>query len=219
MITLTLVAIATGIALLLVFRRFSNQRAVALAKRQIWAQLYALRLYSDELSVIWQVQGRLLAWNARYLFHMLRPVAVSIVPLSALLFMLDGFYGYRPLRSGESALVSVRSNTEMPKLTANGVSIETPALRIPTAHTIYWRVRAGTSSGHLIFGSARKPVYVGSRFAYISPCPSCFGNVIDVRYPPAYHGVFGYRVPWLAWFLLVSALTMFILRKRFGVTF
>ncbi|HEX4231799.1 MAG TPA: hypothetical protein VHZ07_24235 [Bryobacteraceae bacterium] len=216
---LTLAAIAAGIAILIAFRRFSNRKSLALAKRQVWAQLYALRLYSDEPSLIWQIQKRLFVWNGRYLFQMLRPVAVVIVPLSALLFLLDGFYGHRPLRNGETALVSIRSLNQAPSLTGHNVSIETPALRVPGSHIAYWRIRAGSASGDLIFAAHREPVHVGSSLAYISACPRCFGKSIDVLYPLAYIDMFGYQVPWLLWFLIISAATMLILRKRFRVMF
>jgi hypothetical protein len=216
---LTLVAIAAGMAILIAFRRFSNRQSLALAKRQVWAQLYALRLYSDEPAIIWQVQKRLLVWNGRYLLQMLRPAAVVIVPLSALLFFLDGFYGHRPLHIGESTLVSARYNHEDSSLIGKSVSIETPALRIPANHAIYWRIRARSTSGDLVFGTHREPVRAGSGLAYVSACARCFGNSIDVQYPAAYVGIFGYQMPWLVWFLIVSSATMLILRKRFRVTF
>jgi hypothetical protein len=216
---LTLAAIAAGIAILIAFRRFSNRQSLALAKRQVWAQLYALRLYSDEPAVIWQSQKRLLAWNGRYLFQLLRPAAVVALPLSALLFLLDGFYGHRPLHPGESTLVSAHYNDQSPTLIGEGVSIETPALRIPAAQTTYWRIRASSASGDLVLGPHREQVRTGSGLAYISACQRCFGNSIDVQYPPAYIGIFGYQMPWLFWFLIVSAATMLILRKRFGVVF
>jgi hypothetical protein len=216
---LTLIAIATGIAVLVVFRRFSNRQALALAKRQVWAQLYALRLYSDEPALIWQTQKRLLVWNGRYLVQMLRPAAVVVLPLTALLFLLDGFYGHRPLRTGESALVTVHSADQAPSLTARNVFIETPALRIPADQVMYWRIRAGRASGSLVFGAHRKPVHAGAGLAYISACPRCFGNTIDVQYPHAYIDILGYQMPWLVWFLIVSAATMLALRKRFRVMF
>lgn len=216
---LTLIAIAAGIAILMAFRRFSNRQSLALAKRQVWAQLYAFRLYSDEPALIWQTQKRLLVWNGRYLVQMLRPAAVVVLPLSSLLFLLDGFYGHRPLRTGESALVSVHSANQSPSLTAHNVFIGTPALRIATDHTIYWRIRAGSASGELLFGAHREPVHAGAGLAYISACPRCFGTSIDVQYPSAYIDIFGYQIPWLVWFLIVSAAIMLALRKRFRVMF
>jgi hypothetical protein len=216
---LTLVAITAGIAILISFQRFSNRQSLALAKRQVWAQLYALRLYSDEPALIWRIQKQLFIWNGRYLFQMLRPAAVVAVPLSALLFLLDGFYGHRPLRTGESALVSVNSIGPAPSLIAHNLLIETPALHIPAAHTIYWRIRAGSASGSLAFGTRLKPVHAGAGLTYISACPRCFGDPIDVQYPPAYIDILGYQIPWLVWFLFISAATMFALRKRFRVVF
>lgn len=209
---LTVIAIGAGIAILIVFRRFSNRESLEFAKRQVWAQLYGLRLYADEPAVIWQVQKQLVIWNGRYLFHMLRPATIIVLPLSALMFFLDGFYGYRPLHPGESALV----RTEEPSLMGHGVTIETPALRIPTAHRAYWRIRAGSEAGELFLGSSsRQRVYVGSGLAYVNACPRCFGNAIEVLYPPAHVSIFGYQAPWLFWFFFISSITLLVLRKRF----
>jgi len=210
---LTIVSIAAGMGILFAIGTFSNRQSLALAKRQIWAQLYALRLYSDEPPVIWQVQKRLLVWNARYLFQMLRPLAIVFLPLSGLLFVLDGFYSHRPLRAGETALVIVHSENQNAPLVGHEVSIETPALRIPAERAVYWRIRAQKDSGDLVFGAQRTTIHAGSGLAYISACSRCFGNPIEVRYPPAYIAALGFHMSWPLWFFIVSGATVVALRK------
>jgi len=41
---------------------------------------------------------------------------------------------------------------------------------------------------------------------------------VEIAYPAAYIGVFGFRFHWLMWFLIVSMLSAWLLRKRLGVT-
>src|ERR1039457_2819306 len=87
--SLTAIAAVTGVVLLWVWKRFSNQERIALAKRQTRAQLYAMRLYTDDPALIFRAQRQLLLWTGRYLAGMLRPTSVAIVPLLVLFLQLD----------------------------------------------------------------------------------------------------------------------------------
>ena len=40
---------------------------------------------------------------------------------------------------------------------------------------------------------------------------------IEIRYPEAWIEVFGLRLNWLIWFLMVSMVSALLLKKRFGV--
>ena len=40
---------------------------------------------------------------------------------------------------------------------------------------------------------------------------------IEVQYPDAEVRLFGFGIPWIVWFILVSWITVFALRKTFGV--
>ncbi len=46
---------------------------------------------------------------------------------------------------------------------------------------------------------------------------AAFADWIEIRYPAAELRMFGFRVNWLVWFLLVSTAAALLLRKRFGV--
>ena len=247
--TLTVIAFATGVAMLWAFRRSSNQAAIALAKRKLHAHLLAFRLFSDEPRLIFRAQRDLLIWNGRYLALMLRPTLVMLLPLAALLWHLDAVYGHRALAGGESAIVSAEIDpganvlTMSPTLAGQGVAVETPPLRLPDARQVLWRVRAegatsGSSSVILESQGARleKSIQAGSGLHYLSerrvgswldwlgyPAESRLprGPVarIEVDYPYADIDVFGIGMHWLIWFLIVNLVTMLALRKRFGVTF
>ena len=106
--SLTAIAAVTGVVLLWVWKRFSNQERIALAKRQTRAQLYAMRLYTDDPALIFRAQRQLLLWTGRYLAGMLRPTSVAIVPLLVLFLQLDNVYGHRALAPGESAIVTAQ---------------------------------------------------------------------------------------------------------------
>ena len=245
--SLTAIAIATGIAMLWVFGRFSNAEQAALAKHKIRANLYAFRLYADEPALIFRAQKQLLFWNARYLASMLRPSAVLLVPATLLMFGLDAVYGHRPLSGGGSAIVTAQFGggndvgSLAPTLEGRGIAVETPCVRIPSERQFCWRVRAmGAASGSVILrvagASFAKAVRAGApsgviaerrvaslfdwlRYPGESRLPSGPLRWIEVSYPGATVDVFGYGAHWLLWFVGVSLLTMLLARKRFGVTF
>jgi hypothetical protein len=244
--SLTAISAAAGIAMLWAFGRFSDQERIAVAKRKLRAHLYAFRLFADEPALIFRAQKQLLLWNARYLALMLRPTAVILVPVLILLLQLEAVYGRRPLAAGESAIVTAQLDggsdlrTLAPVLEGRAVSVETPPARIPGEHLVCWRVRATGASGSVVLhvgdAAACKAVQAGSGLRYVSarrvaswldwiryPAESRLprGAIrwIGVSYPDAEINVFGFGVPWLVWFFVISLLAMLIFRKRFGVTF
>jgi hypothetical protein len=135
--------------------------------------------------------------------------------------------------------------TASPELEGENVRVETPPVRIPDEHRALWRLRAvstGPQSLSLLipendgkFDAVEKNVQVGSGLRYLSQrrVSSLFdwmfypterrlpasGQVrsIDIQYPDAEFSIFGFGMPWIVWFVIVSWATMFALRKRFGV--
>ena len=47
--------------------------------------------------------------------------------------------------------------------------------------------------------------------------PSAAVEWIEIRYPAAWIEVFGLRLNWILWFLVVSLVSALLLKKRFGV--
>ena len=245
--SLTVISIATGLAMLWAFGRFSDQQRIEVAKRKLRAHLYAFRLFADEPALIFRAQKQLLLWNARYLALMLRPTAVIVIPTVVLLMQLDAVYGRRPLAAGESAVVTAQLNLASdlralaPSLEGRAVAVETPPVRVLDEHQVSWRVRATSAAAASVLlrvsGVAEsKHVQAGSGLRYISerrvasllewlrypaepPLPGGAVRWIEVAYPSADIDILGIGVHWLVWFCVVSVLTMLLFRKRFGVTF
>ncbi len=245
-ISLTAIAFLTGLAILPVFARFSDKEKLLLAKRKIRAALYAFRLFGDEPRLVLRAQRDLLLWNARYLGLVLKPSAIVLLPILFLLLQMGALYGHRALRAGEPAIVSARLSDGMnlaavsPTLTGQGAIVDTPAVRIPAEHRVFWRVRAAAAEGSMLAlqvgnVSVHKSLQAGDRFQYLSehrvaslwswlhyPAerrlpPGSNVRSIAVQYPDADTKIFGLAIPWIVWFILVSWAAMFALRKRFGV--
>lgn len=245
--SLTAIAVATALGMLWAFKRCSDQARIEVAKRKIRAHLLAFRLFPDDPAQIFKSQGQLLLWNFRYLGLMLRPTAVTIVPLALLLFHLDAVYGWRPLHAGESAIVTAQlseaseQRTLALSLEGRGIAVETPPLRFPEQRQACWRVRAsknecGSVQLSLPGVSVMKSVQVGSQVLYLSErrvasllqwlcypgearLPNGLVSSIAVDFPPVQIGVMGYGVHWLVWFCAVSLVAMLAFRRRMRVVF
>lgn len=246
-----MVAFLVGVGILPVFGRFSNTAKLLVAKRKIRAALYAFRLFGDEPRLVFRAQGQLLLWNARYLGLILKPAAIVVLPIVFLLVQMDAIYGHRALRPGETAIVSARMatgvdlNTVSPVLKGDGVAVDTPAIRVPAEHRVYWRVRARADGADTITlnvhaGSGaedpvEKKIQVGDGLHFLAgertqsawdwlanlaePRLKAASPVqsIAIAYPDAEFRILGIGMPWILWFVIVSWTAMFALRKRFGV--
>ncbi len=251
LISLTVLGILTGIAILPVFGRFSNTEGIALAKRKISAALYEFRLFGDEPRLVFRAQGQLLLWNARYLGLMLKPAAIVLIPIVVLTMLMDTVYGHRPLQVGESTLVTARvaDNVDLnklsPELRGSNITVETPSVRLPDQHQVIWEVRANAPGNYNLSlslpgsvaanNAAHKSVDIGPGLNILPdrrvsslwnwlihpgekllPRNSVF-RWIEIQYPGAEVNLFGVGIPWIVWFIAVSWITAFALRKPFGV--
>ena len=103
----TLVAVATGVFMLLVFKYTSNQRSVQRVRDQIKANLLALSLFKDSVAVSLRCQRRVLGGACRLLLLAILPMLVMTLPMCLLLAQLALWYQARPLRVGEEAVLTV----------------------------------------------------------------------------------------------------------------
>ncbi|MEZ5364643.1 MAG: hypothetical protein R2748_20485 [Bryobacterales bacterium] len=233
-----------GVAMLWVFGKTSNQKAIERAKKKMQAYLLELRLYGDDPGLLFRAQGNLIVANLKYMAHMFKPALILTIPMIVLLFHLDAIYGIRALRPGEAAVVTVETADAAaeapPTVTApQGVAVETPAVRAPELGQINWRVRAAAPEhGELGFDwpdkQWTKSIDAGEGLRYVShrrvsstwdqfaspgePLLDVAGvQAVDVAYPAAEIDAFGFQLHWLVWFLLVSIVTAYALKGVFGV--
>ncbi len=153
--TLVAISIATGLAMLWVIGRTSNQAGIADAKRAIQAGLFEIRLFNDNLLAVLRALRRVLWHNVRYLGYSLVPLAWVAVPLTLGIAQLQAFYGYEGLRAGDPVVLTIRLGDPGATLQArhleldapDGLRVDTPAVVLPGAAEVLWRVvpeRAGS---------------------------------------------------------------------------
>lgn len=250
---LVLVAAASGVLMAVVFRYTSPQKALRRDAELMQAQLLAMKLFKDDVGTLLLSFGRLLGYVALRLWHSLPPVLVMLVPFVLLLVQLARWYEYAPLVPGGQAVVELQvspgdwTQWQRATLEPNEVmAIETPAMRDPAEHAIYWRVRAqqpGSATLRWSLGdqSVEKRLTVAERANELAavdmrrPGSGWLDRLlhpgepgfrydspvrgIDVRCSGRTTPVFGLDVPWWLTFFIVSMLAAVLMRPVVKVQF
>lgn len=159
---LVVASAVTAVAMLLIFKRTSDQTRLAAVKRQIHAAIFEIRLFNDDMRAIFRAQGEILRHNLTYLRLSLVPMLWMIVPLVLVIAQLQFHYGYDGLTPGEPVLLkaqvregvllgsasmadvslaSAADRREIATLEAPPqIEMQTPAVVIPATREVIWRI-------------------------------------------------------------------------------
>src|SRR5688572_8128044 len=88
-----MLALASAIAMLVVAHIATDQKALAVAKRESYATLFEIRLFSHDAVAVLRALGALLRQHLRYL-RLSLPLMWMLVPLMAVLAHIQPYYGY-----------------------------------------------------------------------------------------------------------------------------
>ena len=143
------VSFATGIVMLLIFKATSDQAGIKTAKNKVRGHFLAIRLYRDDLGLMFGTVKNLFICNFLYLKKAFRPMLFLIIPVGIILLHLAGRYEKRPFQIGETTVLSLRltENTAWEQLkkveidVPDGLKLETPPVRIVQRSEISWRIR------------------------------------------------------------------------------
>ena len=160
---LVVVSVATAIAMLLIFKRTSNQTRLAAVKRQIHASIFEIRLFNDDLRAIFRAQGEILRHNLTYLRLSIVPMVWMIVPLLLVIAQLQFHYGYSGLDIGHPVLLKAQVREGVSLAGSGGgqdavhaslsnstpaavldapveIEVQTPAVWLPGSREVIWRI-------------------------------------------------------------------------------
>ena len=171
----TLIAVATGILMLAMFKYTSNQNAIRRARNRIKANLLAVSLFQEDLRVGFRCQLAILRGAASLLALSLVPMLVMFVPMCLLLGQLALWYQARPLAVGEEAVVTVQladfgnSDPEVELVSDPAVAVSAGPVRIPAKHMVCWNIRAVEPGCHEVTfavngSSVTKQIAIGDGF-------------------------------------------------------
>ena len=133
------IAIVYGLVVSLLFRRLVNHEAMRRTLNRVIAYLIAFRLFVDEPRLVLRGQIDLLIENARLLRLLLWPALAAGIVFALLYGPMDRHFGYRPVRVGKSAVVTLPAGSDLSP--APAFRIETPPVHVPRLHEVSWRVR------------------------------------------------------------------------------
>jgi hypothetical protein len=196
-LALAIVALVTGVLMLVAFRWTSNQEGIRRARGKVVANLLAIRIFGDAPGVTVRSLVGVLRANVGYLRHMLVPLLVMLLPMVLLLVQLDLRFSRLPLAPGVAAVVGVEFRDRggsPPGITLEapeGIAVETPGVRIPALGEVNWRIRAAREGVHeLRFAvgatSVTKRVVVAAdrRLRTVAPARSG-GGILEAVLAPA----------------------------------
>jgi hypothetical protein len=240
-------SLIAGVLALWVYKKVSNQAAIAAAKDRIQAHVLEIRLFRHDPLQVLVSAGKALARNAIYLGHNLVPMAVLTLPMLAVLSQLVANYALDPVPEGSVQMLELKldprsgvSPRDVKLELPPGVALDAPPVRTADGE-VFWRLRAETAGDHeLVFRvgdeTVRKQLAVGgphrklaqlrtkSWEALLYPGEPALprGSAVEsvsLAYPPRDLGPLpNGELGVLAGFLFGSIAVGFALKGLFGVT-
>jgi hypothetical protein len=236
----------TGILMVWIFGKVSSQDAIRAVRDRIRGNLMGIRLFGDNIGVLFRLQGRILRDTAVYLKFALVPLLIMLVPVLLILTQLNLRYSVRPLEPGEAVLVKATLRDPAAMLDGvalevpDGLAVETPGVRLESLGEVSWRVRPSRQGRYEVSARAgestvTKELLVGAAWRAVSPLrtaslvdgilhpgepPIDSGSLfksVEVRYERRELFVFGWGVDWLVVFCVMSIVAGFALRGVLGV--
>ena len=233
----------SGILLVWIFGKVSNQDAIQSTRTRLSGELLGLRLFKDDLRVFFGIQGQVMRWTFKYLRYWMIPMLILMIPTMIILIQLNLHYGARPLRVGEQALLKVklreRSNTDVSLSAPANLKVETQGVHAGGTRETSWRVRAASPGRFDITAndgkvSVTKAGAVAGRLEGVStartdwltsplypgeapiPADSTIES-IEILYPAMDILFFGFHLNWLVLFLALSLVLGFAFKGLLGV--
>ncbi|MGE5726551.1 MAG: hypothetical protein ACM34G_15325 [Acidobacteriota bacterium] len=180
LLLLLVLSVLTGLVMIVLFGRLSDQKAVRYAKDQLRAQLLAVRLFQDQPQVVVRAYGRILTGTGRYLRVSFKPLVIIIVPMIVLLIYGDRYLGSLPFQTNQPILFKAQLDQpgaldDVALRLPPGLSESAPALHIAGDNEVDWRLVASADGNYtvqLLAGGRQvdKTVVVSSNLAHLSEC-------------------------------------------------
>ena len=148
LLTLIVISALFGVVVAILFRMTSNQVKLRRVADLCRAQVLAIKLFKDEPRTMFDALGQLSRYTSLRVWYLLPSMCIAIVPSVLLLVHLAVWYEYRPLATGESAVVELQLAKSawaeyqgvVPEVPSQ-LDLETQSLRDPDESSILWRVR------------------------------------------------------------------------------
>jgi hypothetical protein len=246
-VAMLIVSLVTSVVLLLIFRVSSNPKKIRRHRNHALAHVMEMAVYSDSPVASLGALSRVTSANVRYIAAFWIPFCLSLIPLVLITCQVHEWFAARPMRSGETATLTVRltEGTSVEDYairvgSADSVFIESAGVRAPDRREISWRIRAVSAPGavELVMphGHLRKRIPIGDGLGRASQTRVQRGFLaqllapsepplskqqplesIKVTLPTAGLSLGGHECHWLVAFWGLVFCFSLILHKPFGV--
>ena len=235
----------TGALVLALFKVSSRPARIAAARNRALARVLELWLWREDAVGGLVSVGRAMRDSLLYLATMARPALVSVVPMALLLVQANAWFGARPLREGETALVVARAMqdgvAEALELDGGAAVAVEAAVASPAVREKAWRIRARAAQGVQTLRltgpgvSEGKRVSVGAGLMRVSvrrgsgfwdgllypdePQVRAPLASVTVAQPESSYSVLGVQTTWFPAVLVISLCAGLALKRPMGVEF
>lgn len=241
--SLAVISIISGIILLLIYGKLSNQERLKQVKRQIYGSLLESIIFRHDVGLSLKSQAKMFGYGLYYLLLAVPPILILSVPCIFLLAQINLYYGARPLHVGERVIVRAKVNDAKAlyqvALSPSAGLISTPPVRVEESKEIVWRLEAKEPSPQavalqigeravqttVVVGDGVLPLISQSfstwwwQLLYPSDVLRQATDVISeltITYPSRYYKVWG-EWSWISVFLLISILSGLVASRIFKV--
>ena len=108
-LSLALLALVTGVGMLIVVGRLTDQKRLEVARDHMSSAIYEMRLFMDSPIHILRAQLRFVRASFRYTLLAMPPLFVLAAPLGLLFLHLEARYELAPLPAGATTVVTVET--------------------------------------------------------------------------------------------------------------
>lgn len=244
---LAFVSLVTGVVMLWIFGRLSDQDTIHKVRDRIRGNLLGVRIFGDDIGLLFRLQGSILKDTLRYLRYAFAPMLVMMIPVILILIQMNLWFEARPLHPGERTTVKAVLRDEASAKAGvtlevpPGLIVETPGVVVPELGEVVWRVRAEKPGRYDLMvrtpgTSVTKEIVVGKEWGPVSPLRSGRSiwemllypgehpikksemvRAIEVAYPELPLEAFGFGIDWMIFFFIASIVFGFLFKKPLGV--
>ena len=140
----------TGVLMLFVYKATSDQAGIKQAKNRVKGHFLAIRLYRDDISIMFDTMKNIILSNLAYMRKSLRPMLFLSIPIGIVLVQLGTRYEFRPFKVGETIVLSlgladVTPNMDLARVELDlpeGLVVDMPPVRIVDLREVNWRIKA-----------------------------------------------------------------------------
>lgn len=154
---LVVVSVVTGVVMLLIFGKTSNQKKIAETKDKLKAYVMEMWIFRNDTRVMLSSIGSVARSNLQYLRHSLRPIVFLIVPVIIIMVQLGIRYQNEPFMPGQDSVVTLKfrdgvlpSETPVELVGQMGARPVSLPLRVDATGEVQWLLSPRLPGQHMI---------------------------------------------------------------------